>query len=474
MKTQPHKSVRLAIAVVAAAAFLPLAHAADPVQGVDLTKESVNDAYKLVVRMKARILVNALPKSVPADSMKGEMELAQSVETMLKDEGLPAGSRFGEDVWKEVKSLAGGNGRTPADEEKSKKIGESVEKLMKESFNTEQATDVAETNPLAIKIRGAVQEGVVQTTAQAAAIAAAVKAATNTVERPSAYPRAFFHTGINALSAFKVTNPANNLGEVTSESETRNFVEFLYNDRWAFKLDDTSTEATKDRSVFSKANGRNPFKWPDRWDVQLRFGYTFGTRDGATPDAATIVGSSEFNMDSRVGLHLARFSDPDWRFSWGPEVAAGFVTDRASFNIHPRFLLGSGWSIGMKSPFSGKSADRPIAITAQVGYVMIDVPQFYETNLVAGGPMVTAARLSPVGQVQYDALRGGVGAEVELYWPLTRSLFFTAGARAYKTPGPDQWSLFVGVEFALDNLVKGLVGGTDSGGGNADTGGGAN
>jgi len=283
------------------------------------------------------------------------------------------------------------------------------------------------------------------------------------------FPRTFFHIGLAAVTPYKMKSD----GSIDSSSlDTRTFLEFIFNHRWAWQYDDNSLADLKAdewnvelgwpfvASQGSTFNGRaqekrdsaHPGEWFRKgWDFQTRFSYAFGNGSDTLPDAAAL-GGSEFQVEGTLGRNLVRYvtADHSMRISFGPELSAGLATDRRNFEVHPHGLVGVGWTIGGKSPFATDPHHR-YALSLRTGYAWQDVPS------LTTGTNGLALKLDPtIKLVEYDGLKGGLGVETELFYPLSETAFLTLGGRAYSLSGKDQWSFYIGYVKSIDKLLSGL------------------
>lgn len=277
-----------------------------------------------------------------------------------------------------------------------------------------------------------------------------------------AYPRNFFHIGYGAISPYKVDEKG--VLDRTG-NDSRAFIEFVYNDHWAFVTDDEVLKEDPSVRSLSPSMAKRKSELPthkdyldnDSWifgrfDTEFRAGFTLGGDGDKT--ASTIAGSGNFNLGGALGYQLLRIGDPNLRISFGPEASGGMTTDLSNFEVHPRVLAGVGWHIGMK-PLAKDLGDRRVALTFRVGYGFVDTPRL--TTITEGGKELPAVELKN-GRVSFDSFQGGLGLESELFYPVTKSSFITLGGRIYENAGADQWSFHIGYVQSLGALWKGFFG----------------
>jgi hypothetical protein len=273
-----------------------------------------------------------------------------------------------------------------------------------------------------------------------------------------AYPRSFFTFGVRSVSPFKV-DPTNH-ALIRSSSDTRGYVEYVFNNHWAFTTSEDDVWADdrvkwfgpKPKNATKIAKSLNHGDWfLNRFDTEFRTGFTFA---GDKATAATITGSGDFYVDGAVGFRWYQIASKDLRMSFGPEAAGGMSTDFSNIQVHPHGLLGAAWHIGL-NPFLGAVPERRAAITFRAGYGFVDAPELTLVSVPASG----GAKKDVLGvvvendRIKYHSMAGGPAVEADMVYPLSKSSFLVAGGRIFKTANFDQWSFHIGYVLSLDKVA---------------------
>ncbi len=258
-------------------------------------------------------------------------------------------------------------------------------------------------------------------------------------------PWGFFHTGFTLANPYTVVTSTNSAGANLYDLEPAGstasaYIEFVYNNRWAFDSQPLSTHTVDCKP----GEVREWVFWPaSGWDFQGRFGYTYAS--GTKESASTIAGASEFNVEATLARHLARRATEHWRISVGPEVSLGMATDRGALDIHPRGFAGLGAAVGFDNLFVNGAEEkiRQAMFTIRVGGAALDIPA-----LEGDTRRFEQRHLLPEYDLKWDAL----AMETELFYPLGKSVYLTAGGRVYANAHPGQWNLYLGLSMGLDRL----------------------
>ncbi len=278
---------------------------------------------------------------------------------------------------------------------------------------------------------------------------------------PGVYPRSFFHGGYMSLTPYKPDPKTGALDR--SSSDSRGYVEYVFNDHWAFGASDESIQEDyrvawigdkQHQPHGSKGSTRTERWWYDRFDTEFRTGFAFGGKGSA----ATITGSGDFYVDGAFGYRLIPIASEKMRISFGPEVAGGMSTDLSNFRAHPHVLAGVGWHIGLQ-PLQSSLKNRRAALTFRAGYGFGDAPVLGQVDGTlpngSAGKVVGVLRDAD-SRIQFRSMAGGPALESEIFYPLTESTFLAAGGRIYKTGGADQWSFHIGYVISLDKVASAL------------------
>lgn len=259
--------------------------------------------------------------------------------------------------------------------------------------------------------------------------------------------RSFFHVGFHTLNPYRIDNDTHEINQGGAEASL--FLEFVVNRRWAWdRVASTSTGRTG--QVITDLNA---------WDFQGRFSYTFKQADEAT--AATIVGAGDFAAEISLAKHLwrAQFDENQSAHSLNLEVSYGAITDRKILDVHSRLFLGLSYVVGMNEPLTivhreskpsdndSRQISRRVLYVARIGAVSLEEPEFENTT----NRVVRFSR----GLPEFSP-RVGYGFESELYFPVFKQSFITAGGRIYGNFTPNQWAVYLGYTMPIAPLFQAI------------------
>jgi hypothetical protein len=255
--------------------------------------------------------------------------------------------------------------------------------------------------------------------------------------------RAYVHVGYSAVDSTQVGPWVNSVGSNTFRlmepgSSGSAFVEFVYNDRWAWEQGEDDLEpgwhwAGKERDTF---------------DMQGRLSYTFNNSDAS---AATIVGSGNFALELSVARHLFRRSRGGSRSSLSVEMAYAGVTDKAKFDIHSTAFAGLSFATSVARPFLDEAAGtngllRPVLFTMRIGAAKVEIPNISDSR--------TGEVATKFGVADFESHWGAVAVEGQLMFPVLKYAYLTAGGRLYNNADPNPWSVYLGLTQPIDSILK--------------------
>lgn len=257
--------------------------------------------------------------------------------------------------------------------------------------------------------------------------------------------RAYVHVGYSAVDSTQVGPWANTNGVPTNSfrlmepgSSGSAFVEFVYNDRWAWEQGEDDLEpgwhwAGKERDTF---------------DVQGRLSYTFNNSDAS---AATIVGSGNFALELSVARHLFRRSRGGSRSSLSVEMAYAGVTDKAKFDIHSTAFAGLSFATSVARPFLDEATGtngllRPVLFTMRIGAAKVEIPNISDPK--------TGEVATKFGVADFESHWGAVAVEGQLMFPVLKHAYLTAGGRLYNNADPNPWSVYIGLTQPIDAILQ--------------------
>ena len=182
-------------------------------------------------------------------------------------------------------------------------------------------------------------------------------------------------------------------------------------------------------------------------DLNISMGYLFRNSSGPSNyNASTIVGSSDFYLNTMIGEPLARWcSDTNGttKFQLSALVSDGFTTDKQFIELHNTFFCGLGLEIG--DLFKGPSGDEKQAyFFLQGGIACIDKPR-----LVNG---TTTVEFNGLNQPEFTQdWVPTVGAT--FVFPLKDWVNVNAGVNAYFSHEPANWNANIGMTFDLQKIA---------------------
>lgn len=273
--------------------------------------------------------------------------------------------------------------------------------------------------------------------------------------------------GLVTLNPYKITTEKNTAGEEefklqSSKTTTRAFVQVSFSHAWAWSqrreveewsllgagYGDDGLQVNFHPDSFSLTN----YLVPD--DLDVRLGYAFNADDTS---GAAVVGGGDLSGEASWAHHVYRTRlEDDTAVSFSlPAASIGLVTGREVLDIHPRFLIGTGVSIG--TPVTTNvllSRNRRVYISWRAGVAWFDVPR---------------RAACPVGEDDCDfivapehgfpdfKLTQGYANEFEFRVPIGSSGFLTATGSFLHDADPNPWTFQVGYTVQLAKAAKGLA-----------------
>lgn len=249
-----------------------------------------------------------------------------------------------------------------------------------------------------------------------------------------------------------------------SDAEAPFFIQFAYDNVWAWNAIrrqygwDNKRPSIIERKSFI-----------DYIDLQGKLS-VFLHSDSDKTNVSTIVGSGDFAAEgtftfniweSTFGLESdadeSGVSKPENLYShiydrtifaqsYGPCISYSGVTDRSAFDLHSRVLIGTSYKAAMKlGRFKTNEPRREGLISINLGYAWIDQLQF-----VSESSRVVKTTHDGVPDYKFE---GGFAVEADVYYPIGKDLFLTAGTRIYAMHDPNPWSAQLSITWSVERLL---------------------
>ena len=262
----------------------------------------------------------------------------------------------------------------------------------------------------------------------------------NSLSDSNSYSGLTIQLGLVTLNPFTIQNRGSNGTndfQISSDKTSARFmVQVNYAERWAWNNPpyDEVNWCVRDWSTLWKNS-----------DFQARGAYTFGPE---ATNGSTIIGSGNLTLELMIGEHLLHWSDPSKSKagSINLEGSVSITTDRSFLEVHPTTFIGIAYVASYAPPWDQKNR---AFFLARIGGASVDVPQLSNPDTL----QVQSKHSEPVFDESWR-----LGLEMEVYYPLGRGQFVSAGGRVYSghdfigSQGPTPWSLWVGYSISLDKV----------------------
>jgi len=282
----------------------------------------------------------------------------------------------------------------------------------------------------------------------------------------------FFHSGLRTIAPYTVDEAS---ALVPSRNQVGGFLEFVYNDVWAWNDVRLNYTQRRTRNALNRLrDDENAWSDNTRWknnqvhhsfdpdsfhvdwsalfdrsngfDHLARLSFEFDSKDKAS--ASTITGSGDVSAEFILDKHLVRGWTPRSAYTISTTLSGGIVTDRKAAYAHPRGLLGLTYAVAFVNPLEPKADARQALFRMTLGHGVIDTVRYLDR------PSGTLRTVAP-GVPRY-VRRYTNALETEAYFPLFKQSFVTLGARLYSPADPTPWSLYIGLTTPLTDVVGGF------------------
>lgn len=357
-------------------------------------------------------------------------------------------------------------------EQTQKKLNANVaqQKVLRAKFAKSQAEIATQADPFDLKAQSAFEEAKVREASAKDIQEALDRDIRVQATDPSRASFGFTHAGLRMLSPYSIvpemdsSTPAKPTGRklLKSDANTKvgGFFEFVYTNVWAWRPgrqinNDGEPLKTSDGmqhilAYWAEPPNRNQImNWFDNsWDTIGRVSFEFGKDD--QPSAATITGSGDFNAEITFDRHLARgiSMDDHMAFSGSATLSIAGVTDRSTFKVHPRLLMGGSVALSFDDPFS--TGSRKVWFRMQGGPAIID-------GLVFDDTARSTSILLTHGDVPKYEHKHAWAFETELFWPLRETAMLAMGTRLYGDTRPAPWSLYLSLTVPVTSIADSLM-----------------